>query len=245
MDNLRSLLPDKTEMYSRADAVFDALRRAVLEGKLPPGEHLRQEVLAEEFGVSQITVREALGRLITEGLAVRAPYKGVRVIELSAKDLEEAYSLRAVLEGWAAELAAARIMPEALAQMRQLLPDTYVTSDPASVERARRANRAFHELVMGACGHALLTRTLKDIWNRIDPMTYYGRTLSSQRGVEIRQQWGERDRQNHVALIDALESRDGPRARQVVTDYTQEVWQVLAAALETASPSPEAVEAAR
>jgi DNA-binding GntR family transcriptional regulator len=226
-------------MNSRADAVFEALRRGVLEGKLLPGEHLRQETLSGEFGVSQITVRDALSRLITEGLAVRSPYKGVRVIELSRKDLEEAYSLRAMLEGWATELAASRITREALAQLRRLLPDTYVTIDPRSIEQARQANRAFHEIIIEASGNALLARMLKDIWNRVDPMTYYGRTLPTEHGEEIRREWGERDRLNHVALIKALEHKNGPRARQLVTEYTLEVWNVLAAALEAASATAE------
>jgi DNA-binding GntR family transcriptional regulator len=216
-------------MQSRADAVFEALRRAVLEGKLLPGEPLRQETLATEFGVSQITVRDALNKLVAEGLAVRAPYKGVRVIELSAEELGEAYSMRANLEGWAAELAAIRITAEDLAELRRLLPDSYVTVDPTSVERARQVNRQFHEVIIRAGGHKLLARMLRDVWNRMDPMILYGRTLPTQQGAELRLQWGERDRLNHTALLAALENRDGPRARQLVTDYVQEVWNVLIA----------------
>ena len=218
-------------MQSRADAVFEALRRAVLEGKLVPGEPLRQEALANEFGVSQITVRDALNRLITEGLAMREPYKGVRVIELSATELEEAYSMRAMLEGWAAERAATRITAEELAGLRRLFPDTFVTADPASIDRARQANRAFHEVIIRASGHKLLARMLKDVWNRLDPMTLYGRTLPTAQGLDLRVQWGERDRQNHLALIEALQNRDGPRARLLVTEYVQEVWSVLAQTL--------------
>ena len=232
--SLRSLLPEASELSPRADAVFAALRRAVLEGKLLPGEPLRQETLAVEFGVSHITIRDALNKLVAERLAVRTPYKGVRVIELSVDDLREAYATRAVLEGWAAELAAGRITPAELAELRRLLPDSYVTADPASVERARRANRQFHDVIIQASGNRLLGRLLQDIWNRLDPMTSYSRTLDSQQGAELRQQWGERDRLNHTALLQALQDGDGARARRLETEYIQEVWSILENILETA-----------
>jgi DNA-binding GntR family transcriptional regulator len=231
MKNLRDLVPETTDIAMRSDTVFEALRRAVLEGKLLPGEPLRQEPLAEAFGVSQITVRESFNRLIAEGLAMRAPYKGVRVIELSLKELEEAYSLRAVLEGWATELAAARLTLRELDHLRQLLPDSYVTADPASVDRARQVNRKFHEIIIQASGHGLLIRMLNEVWNRLDPMTFHWRMLPTQQGEALRRQWGERDRQNHTDLLAALETKNGQLARQLVADYIQETWDVLAHSL--------------
>jgi DNA-binding GntR family transcriptional regulator len=133
-----------------SDAVFDTLRRAIIDGKLAPGERLRQEALAEELGVSQITVREALHRLVGDGLCIRIPYKGVRVIAPTLEDLEDILAIRGLLEGLAAELAASRITLEHLARMRELLPTTIVDADPISVERAREANREFHEIVIRA-----------------------------------------------------------------------------------------------
>jgi DNA-binding GntR family transcriptional regulator len=218
-------------MYMRSQAVFEALRRAVLDGRLAAGERLRQETLAQEFGVSQITIREALNLLVSEKLAVREPYKGVSVAELSAEELEEAYSVRALLEGWAAELAAARITPDELDQLKRLLPDSYVTADPASIDRARRANREFHAVIIRASRHKLLTHLLQEVWNRLDPMMFYGRTLPTEEGEALRRQSGEGDRQNHVALIAALEARDGALACRVVTDYVHESWSALAKSL--------------
>ncbi|HIC89860.1 MAG TPA: GntR family transcriptional regulator [Anaerolineae bacterium] len=210
-----------------SDAVFEALRKAVLDGKLAPGERLRQESLAQEMGVSQITVRDALNRLVGEGLAVRVPYKGVRVIALTFNDLEDIYAIRGLLEGLAAELAADRITPEELARMRELLPATIVDADPESVPRAREANREFHEIVIRASGRRFLIRILRQIWDWIDPMMLYGRTLETEQGAAIRTKWGERDRLQHTRLLEALEARDGQRARQVVAEYVEEAWNNL------------------
>ncbi len=216
-----------------SDAVFEALRKAIRDRRLAPGERLRQEALAKELGVSQITVREALNRLVSEGLCIRVPYKGVRVIALSMEDLEDIYAMRGLLEGLAAELAASRITPEELARMRELLPATIVDADPKSVEHAREVNREFHEIAVQASGRRFLIQILRQIWDWIDPLMLYERTLETDEGAEIRKRWGERDRLQHTRLLEALETRDGPRARRVVAEYVDEAWGNLVSMLDS------------
>jgi DNA-binding GntR family transcriptional regulator len=214
-----------------SDAVFEALRKAIIEGKLAPGERLRQEALAKELGVSQITVREALNRLVGEGLCIHIPYKGVRVIAPSLEDWEDIYAIRGLLEGLAAELAASRITPEELTQMQELLPATIVDADPESVGRAREANREFHEIAIKASDRRFLIQILRQIWDWFDPLILYARTLETEQGTEIRQRLGEADRHQHTRLLEALEARDGPRARQVVAEYVDEAWNNLVSML--------------
>lgn len=211
-----------------SDAAFEALRQAILDRRLVPGEWLRQEALAKELGVSQITVREALNRLVNEGLCISVPYKGVRVVAPTLEDLEDIYALRGLLEGLAAELAASRITPEELTQMRELIPATVVDADPRSVERARKANREFHAIAIHASGRRFLIQILRQVWDWIDPLTHYQRTLGAEAGTEIRLRWGERDKIQHTRLLEALEAGDGPRARQVVIEYVDEDWGNLA-----------------
>jgi DNA-binding GntR family transcriptional regulator len=214
-----------------SDAAFQALRKAILDRRLKPGERLRQEALAKELGVSQVTVREALNQLVSEGLCIRVPYKGVRVIAPTLEDLEDIYAIRGSLEGLAADLAASRITPEELAHMRELLPETVVDGDATSVERAREANREFHEIAIRATGRRFLIQVLRQVWDWIDPLTHYQRTLEAEVGPEIRERWGERDKVQHTRLLEALEAGDGPRARQVVADYVEEDWRNLASVM--------------
>ena len=82
--------------------VADRLRTAILNGEIKPGEWLRQEKLAAEYNVSQMPIREALKELSAEGLVEHVPYRGVRVIEFSADDIEDLYASRSFLEGKAA-----------------------------------------------------------------------------------------------------------------------------------------------
>jgi DNA-binding GntR family transcriptional regulator len=62
-----------------ADSVYEALQEAILSGRLEPGQHLRQQDVAEQWGVSQTPVREAFRRLESEGLVEHAPNRGVVV----------------------------------------------------------------------------------------------------------------------------------------------------------------------
>ena len=219
---------------SLGDVTYEALRDAIISGQLAAGEWLRQEALAKELEVSQITVRDALNRLVGEGLAVRIPYKGVRVVALSPDDLKDIYEMRKLLEGLAAEVAAENITAEELDRMREILPDTVVSADPKSVPRARDANRRFHEIVIQASRRRFLARVLRQIWDWIDPMMLYGRTTDAEHGKKIRLKWGERDRIQHTRLLEALEAGDGARARAITHEYVEEAWSnLMAVAAET------------
>src|SRR3972149_3850895 len=80
------------------EELFDALHRQIIAGKYGPGDWLRQEEIATQMGVSMTPVREALDLLVAAGIAERVPYRGVRVREMSAKDVADAYGMRLIFE---------------------------------------------------------------------------------------------------------------------------------------------------
>lgn len=213
---------------SIAEGVFQALRKAILNGDLKSGEWLRQEKLAEELGVSQTTIRDAFTQLIGEGLAVRIPYRGVWVVMLTSSDLEDIYSIRAVLEGMAARIAATHISPEELQEMQDLLPDSFVSDDLVSVPGARDVNRRFHQIFIEATRHRFLIRTLRQLWDWIDPLMLYSRTAQTEIGLETRHKWGIRDQYQHARLLEALKAGDADLACQVSTEAVNEAWENLA-----------------
>lgn len=220
-------IPDY-QKESLAQGVFRALRTAILDGTLKPGDWLRQESLAEELDVSQTTVRDAFNQLIGEGLATRIPYKGVQVVSLSASDLEDIYAMRAVLEGMAAEVAAEKITGDQLQEMKELLPATIVNNNPESIAIAREANRRFHEIFIKASHRRFLIRVLCQILDWIDPLMLYSKTKNTEIGLDTRLKWGERDRFQHTRLLQALEEGDGKQAGRYATEAVQEAWANLA-----------------
>src|SRR5436305_3604945 len=91
------------------DKLAATLQARVLSGEIPTGSRLRQETLAAEFGVSRTPVREALRKLQSSGVVVVEPNRGAIVHGPTAREVREAYAVRAELEGFAAEHAVAHI----------------------------------------------------------------------------------------------------------------------------------------
>src|SRR5512134_1232558 len=101
--------------------IFDVLHEKIISGAYQPGDRLRQEDIATQLGVSMTPVREALDLLVSAGLAERVPYRGVRVREMSPKDIVEAYGLRLVLEALIAQEAARNITSEQVTALENIL----------------------------------------------------------------------------------------------------------------------------
>src|SRR5712691_6146739 len=100
-------------------AAAELIREAILDGRLQPGERLKEERLARELGISRTPVREALLILQGEGLVEASPNRGATVRTHDADDLDDLYQLRALLEGFATRRAAARVTDEALERLRE------------------------------------------------------------------------------------------------------------------------------
>src|SRR5262249_51891998 len=101
------------------DRLAATIQARVLSGEFATGSRLRQESLATEFGVSRTPVREALRKLQAAGIVQLEPRRGARVRGPSAREVREAYEVRAELEGLAAGLAADRIRDEELRRLRE------------------------------------------------------------------------------------------------------------------------------
>ena len=90
-------------------AVSDRIRQDILAGVHPSGAQLRQDALAETYGVSRIPVREALFQLESEGLILMVPHKGAVVSEWSIDEVNDVFDLRALLEPRLLEKSAPRL----------------------------------------------------------------------------------------------------------------------------------------
>src|SRR4026207_1794830 len=101
--------------------IFDVLHEKIISGVYKPGDWLRQDDIATQLGVSMTPVREGFDLLVSAGLAERVPYRGVRVREMSTKDVVEAYGLRLVLEAIIAQEAAKNITPRQVSSLEKMI----------------------------------------------------------------------------------------------------------------------------
>jgi DNA-binding GntR family transcriptional regulator len=221
------------ERRALVDKLAATLQARVLSGALPSGTRLRQEALAEEFGVSRTPIREALRKLQEAGLVEVRPNRGAHVRRLSPREIRDAYEVRAELEGLAAELAAARIrheqldaLHEAQAQFRESLERTVEARgaglEPSEDEIARwgRANDLFHQEIQAACGNEVLTKTLAHL-HRSFPRDL-SRTVLRENTALLRENVGE-----HEAILAAIERRDAAAARELMLRHVQHAGRLV------------------
>src|SRR5436309_1115398 len=129
---------------SLREQVRDFLLGWIISGAYPPGTRLVETRIAEELGVSQAPVREALRDLEQLSCVVHQPFRGCTVRELSLAELLEAYPVRAALEGLAASLAATRISDEQLDQLTQLIESMRAATRVQDLPAESAADAAFH-----------------------------------------------------------------------------------------------------
>lgn len=108
--------PAEQPVFSRTDWLTAVLRDRIAKGAYRPGERIREAELQLEFDLSNGPVREALQRLVADGILDRSPWRGIKVIELGQAEIFKLFQLRLALLEYAAELAARRADPVVLAQ---------------------------------------------------------------------------------------------------------------------------------
>jgi DNA-binding GntR family transcriptional regulator len=191
---------------SRVDKVIRELRKAVFEGRYPPGTPLRELTLARELEVSQATVREALQRLEHSGLVVRKPNIGSTVTRLSPKDVRERVELRALLEVQAAVQAAHRMGEPEFAELERRLAELESAVERDRYYESAQADLEFHRYIWKCSGNETLCRHLELL---VIPLFAFVSILRSQ-GLErlVTTVAG------HRPLVEALRSGDVPRIRE-------------------------------
>jgi GntR family transcriptional regulator, rspAB operon transcriptional repressor len=207
---------------SLTDVAYEGIRKAIISGSFQPGDQLKQLDLAAELEVSQRTIREALTRLVSDGLVIQKPYKGFMVVSISVEEQKEIYKLRMALEGLAMQEAVKYITAQDLERMRELQPFTAPGEDAESIALAREINREFHMVPVLATGQNILIKILEQIWDLT--LTYYLRADETSQG---KYQSKNDDLADHLNIIEALESRNGQLAREVMTKHIENNLETL------------------
>ncbi len=208
--------------------VADRLRADILESRLKPGEWLRQERLAQAYGVSQMPVREALKQLAAEGLVEHVPYRGVRIVEFSPEDVEDLYACRAFIEGMAARSAALNVTDNELAELAVLHEQMVRCKTPEELGKYRELNRRFHSLIFTASRRSYLVRTLAQLWSAFPTMLWSNIPKIAVASVPGRD---EPDAAEHEEIVAALAAHDPERAERAVRRHIESAGAMLVAGM--------------
>jgi DNA-binding GntR family transcriptional regulator len=194
------------------DDLTDRLRRAILTGEIPPGSPVQMRKFQAKFDVSHIPIREALQRLEAEGLIQKQPRRQARVAPISLDELEQVYDVRRIIEGAVAERALSRITPEQLRTASQRLTELDGLGEGPGTEAFLEAHRAFHWAVLAPGASPLIERMLQQQWQ------------TSERYVRLAVSalhTGAVARQQHRAVLEALQARDVEGMRACIVEHLQ------------------------
>ena len=225
------MMPERTPSPSHRQLqqwVAERLRTDILTGRLRPGEWLRQERLAQEYGVSQMPVREALKKLAAEGLVEHVPYRGARVVEFAPEDVQDLYACRAFIESMAARFAAQNISTEEVEELAELQRRMAACRTPEDLVEYRELNRQFHSAIFAASRRSYLVRTLAQLWAAFPTMLWSNVPRVATDSLPSRDQ---PDIQEHAAIVAALRARDADAAEQAVRHHIETAGHELLAAV--------------
>ncbi len=135
---------DQFKQSTLRQTIWKTIREAILRGELAPGSPINQASLAARFGVSRGPLREALSSLEKEGLVTNIPYRGTFVADFDDRIITETYSVRRVLEAFAAELAIQNGTAQQMAELRDIFPRWRIA--------AELVMEKFHELIYSLSG---------------------------------------------------------------------------------------------
>jgi DNA-binding GntR family transcriptional regulator len=202
--------PMPVENLTLWQRVYDHLRAAILSGRLEPGAELAEVPLSEELGVSRGPIREAIGRLASEGLVTVRPRRGAVVSPLSKEEFLELYQVREALERMAVKLAVRRLQPEDFAALQGLIDDMATHAERDQVNEFFEANAAFHARLVDASGNAKLGELYRQLLDQIG--RYRTRSLRLRGNLQ-------RSIAEHAAILRAAKRGDAERAAHLMSEH--------------------------
>jgi len=195
---------------NQAAFCYKQLVISLQQSEILPGDYLREQILAKEFGVSRTPVREALRKLETEGLVNSEPRLGMRVRALDYSEVMELYEVRDVHERAVARLAATKSTELELSELKQLqLELEQLKNNPTKMSVL---NLRFHKALLQMAKNRFLSRAVETIHRTmllLGPSTLHDPKRAT---TAIKE---------HRALIKALEKRDPDKAEAIMSEHLQ------------------------
>jgi DNA-binding GntR family transcriptional regulator len=203
-------------------AATEVIREAIMDGRLGPGQRLKEEELARELGISRTPVREALLILQTEGLVEAAPNRGATVRSYQIEDLEDMYHLRALLEGYGARRAAQRATPRDVARLRKSCERFDRIGVEGDLRELVKENLLFHSSILDIAGSDRLAQMVRNVIEL--PLVYKSYIWYSPDQKRSSAEY-------HRQIVTALADRDAERAELLMKKHIFEARGVLVAHL--------------
>ena len=194
---------------SSSQRIASELRVRILNGTLPPGERIRQEELADDFGASRLPVRDALRRLEADGLVTIVANTGAWVGKLKEAECADAYQIRERLEPLLLEQGMLKLDEEEIKELEELASNMEQAED---VESFLRLDREFHLLTYSEAPAGMVRDLVERLWNTTQ---HYRRAFAQINGIDK----SSVTHMEHRLIIDSIKRKDIGEAQRVLAGH--------------------------
>lgn len=214
-----SVLPALKPAGRIVDSVHAALRAAILDGSLAPGQPLSVPELSRQLDVSRSPVREAVLALVSDGLAVEQPRRGAAVAAVEPRDLLEIHEAREGVEAQAARLCAERAGDAVLRRLTEVLERQRGVVERNDADGWFATNADFHRLVAEGAGNRRLSQVV---------LALEGQMRLGLRRVSSDREQRRRGLAEHRAVLDAIAAREPEPAERLMREHIRRTKEMLA-----------------
>jgi DNA-binding GntR family transcriptional regulator len=213
------------------DSVYGSLKAMIITGQLPPGARVTENELATRLNVSRTPVREALNRMERDGLVERRPHQGYAVKEFGIRMFREAFEVRELLDGYATELATAKITAAEKQRLKDMVRECERLADLPNRSREDmfqelQVGMDIHRAISEIGGNEMLCGLLNGILDKCQHFVWM---------ELIRLDEWQTARDDHAAIVDAICKGDGRRAGELARRHIRESRTNILKLLETKS----------
>jgi DNA-binding GntR family transcriptional regulator len=207
----------RLNLRSAPEAAAQAIRDAVMSGRLKPGDRIIEQQWAAALGIGQPTLREALRELEFQGMVSRNSYRGTYVTQLNSEDYRKLLEVRLPLEVVAIEQAALHMDSDSAAKLTSLVDSLTVSADSCDMASFHDADVAFHRRIWEMAGNEYLRLCLETVSLRLFVFSVLdrGSRLPGDNHAAAAQ---------HRGILAGLLSGDPAKAREAYLTHTVNYW---------------------
>ncbi len=200
------------------EKILETIRDAILKGTLKAGEKVAEPELAERFGISRTPIREAFRQLESEGYLTVIPRKGAVVASLSERDIEEFYSIKSILEGYAARMAAENLSDKDIERLETINERLHQLAIGGDIKTFFKIHNEFHDLFIRAAGNEKLFELIGQLGLKFNRLRMASLSLPGRMDISV---------QEHKKILQAFRQHDGEAADNLVRKNATYGGQVL------------------
>ncbi|NOY87291.1 MAG: GntR family transcriptional regulator [Deltaproteobacteria bacterium] len=192
------------------EQIATSLRESIIRRELPPGQKLTEPELAAKLGISRTPIREAFRQLESEGFLAVIPRRGAVVSTITAKQVEDFYEIKSLLEGFAARVVAEKISDSDIEKLKRVNSQLAGLAEKGQLEAFFAKNNDFHNYFIKLCGNEKLLEIRDGMVQRFKGFRMATLSLPGRLMESVNQ---------HKSIIRAFEKKDGRLAEAVVVEH--------------------------